>query len=186
MANVSIHRSFASNMLQFAIIFLVIYQTFHLIDHVLQYYQLYVSHVFPPPGLFEGLLNASDTKIHLWLNIIEYITIVLIAISFYQTSARVKKVRGTHVHKSFALKILHCTILFLVIYQTLHVLDHGLQYYQLYVLGISEPPALFEGIFNESDTRIHFWINAILITSSFVIFAAFMKSKTILTDCTPK
>jgi fumarate reductase subunit D len=186
MANVSIHKSFASNLLQFAIIFLVIYQTFHLIDHVLQYYQLYVSRVFPPPGLFEGLLNASDTKVHLWLNIIEYITIVLIAVSFYLTSARVKKVHGGHVHKSNTLKILHCTIIFLVIYQTLHVLDHSLQYYQLYVLGISEPPALFEGLFNESDTRIHLWINAILITSSFIIFLTFMKSKLILTDCTIK
>lgn len=186
MANVSIHKSFASNFLQFAIIFLVIYQTFHLIDHVLQYYQLYVSHVFPPPGLFEGLLNASDTKIHLWLNIIEYITIVLIAITFYRTYAWVKKVHGGHLHKSYALNILHCTIVFLVIYQTLHVLDHSLQYYQLYVLGISAPPALFEGLFNESDTRIHFWINAILITSSFIILLTFMRTKMIFTDCTAK
>jgi fumarate reductase subunit D len=185
MAKISIHKSFAPNILQFCIMFLVMYQTFHLIDHVLQYYQLYVSGVFPPPGLFEGLLNASDTKIHLWLNIIEYITIVLIMISFYLTYARVKKVGG-HVHRSYALKILHCTIIFLVIYQTLHVLDHSLQYYQLYVLGISEPPALFEGLFNESDTRIHLWINAILITSSFIILLTFIKSRLILKDYTVK
>jgi fumarate reductase subunit D len=186
MANISIHKSFASNILQFFIMFLVMYQTFHLIDHVLQYYQLYISGVFPPPGLFEGLLNASDTKIHLWLNIIEYITIVLIMISFCLTYARVKKVQGGHVNRSYALKILYCTIIFLVIYQTLHVLDHSLQYYQLYVLGISEPPALFEGFFNESDTRIHLWINAILITSSFIILLTFIKSRVILTDYTVK
>jgi uncharacterized membrane protein YozB (DUF420 family) len=183
MANLSVHKLFALKTLQYAIIFLVIYQTLHLVDHVLQYYQLYVLGISPPPALLEGLFNASDTKIHLWLNVIEYITIVLIATSFYLTYAYIKKIRG-YVHKSFALRTLQYAIIFLVIYQTLHVVDHVLQYYELYVLGISTPRALFEGLFNESDTKIHLWINGILITSSFIIFLTFMKSKKILSYST--
>lgn len=184
LANLSVHKSFAYNILQYAIIFLVVYQTLHLIDHILQYYQFYILHIFPPPALFEGLFNASDTKIHLWLNVIEYITIVLIALSFYLTYAHFKKIHGGYVRKSHTLRILKFTIIFLVIYQTLHVLDHTVQYYQLYVQGVTSPPALFEGLFNESDTKIHLWINAILITSSFTIFFTFIKSKMILTRVT--
>lgn len=180
----TVHKSLAYNILQYAIIFLVIYQTLHLIDHVLQYYQFYVLRIFPPPALFEGLFNASDTKIHLWLNVIEYITIVLIAVSFYMTYAYVKKIHGGFVRKPHSLRILEYIIIFLVIYQTLHVLDHIVQYYQLYLLGIASPPALFEGLFNESDTKIHLWINAILMTSSFTIFFIFIKSKMFLTKVT--
>jgi hypothetical protein len=59
------------------------------------------------------------------------------------------------------------TILFLIVYQSIHVIDHIFQYYQLYALKISPPPALFEGLFNESETIIHAWINGILIRLPF-------------------
>jgi|SRR5919109_734718 hypothetical protein len=76
-----------------------------------------------------------------------------------------------------SIRILEYAILFLVVYQTLHVIDHGVQYYQKYVLNISNPPALFEGAFNESDTIIHAWINGILIISTFTIWIAFRRSR---------
>jgi fumarate reductase subunit D len=176
MANLSLHKSFSFKVLQYAIIFLLLYQILHVLDHALQYYQFYVLGIFPPPALFEGLLNATDTKIHLWLNVIEYIAIVLIAACLYFTVAYAKKVRG-YAHKSNATKVLQYVIIFLVVYQTLHVLDHIFQYYELYVLGIFPPPALFEGLFNESDTKIHLWINGILFISSLTIFIAFIQSK---------
>jgi hypothetical protein len=47
------------------------------------------------------------------------------------------------------------------------MIDLLLQYYESYVLNISDPPGLFEGLFNESDTVIHAWINGILIISTF-------------------
>jgi hypothetical protein len=126
-----------------------------------------------PPGLFEGLFNASDTKIHLWLNGIEYVVILVIAVSFFKSFRFIKM----NQHRPYSIIILQYTIIFLAVYQTLHVIDHLFQYYQLYVLKISPPPALFEGAFNESDTIIHAWINGILIVSSFTIWIAFSRSK---------
>ena len=79
----------------------------------------------------------------------------------------------------YSLRILEYAIMFLVIYQTLHVIDHAVQYYQKYILNISDPPALFKGLFNESNTVIHAWINGILIISTFTIWIAFKKSKQI-------
>jgi hypothetical protein len=126
-----------------------------------------------PPGLFEGLFNVSDTKIHLWLNGIEYVVILVIAVSFFKSFRFIKM----NQHRPYSIIILQYTIIFLAVYQTLHVIDHLFQYYQLYVLKISPPPALFEGAFNESDTIIHAWINGILIVSSFTIWIAFSRSK---------
>ena len=77
----------------------------------------------------------------------------------------------------YSLRILEYAIMFLVIYQTLHVIDHAVQYYQRYILNISDPPALFKGLFNESNTVIHAWINGILIISTFTVWIAFKKSK---------
>ncbi|TLX69094.1 MAG: hypothetical protein E6L03_01280 [Thaumarchaeota archaeon] len=184
MANVLIRKSIALKVLQYSILFLVVYQSLHVLDHILQYYELYVLGINPPPAIFEGLFNASDTKVHLWLNMIEHATFILILTSLYLTYRYLRRVRG-YVRKSIALKVLQYSILFLVIYQSLHVLDHILQYYELYVLGINPPPAIFEGLFNESDTKIHLWINGILIVSSFVVLITFMKSKAILSYLPP-
>jgi hypothetical protein len=87
------------------------------------------------------------------------------------------KVIASRQPPSYSIRILEYAIIFLVTYQTLHMIDHVLQYYQLYVLNISGPPALFEGLFNESDTVIHAWINGVLIISTFTIWIAFKKSK---------
>jgi hypothetical protein len=184
MANVIIRKSFALKVLQYSVLFLVIYQTLHVLDHILQYYELYVIGINPPPAIFEGLFNASDTNVHLWLNIIEYATFILILTALYLTYRYLRRVRG-YVPKSFALKVLQYSVLFLVIYQTLHVLDHILQYYELYVIGINPPPAIFEGLFNESDAKIHLWINGILVVSSFVVLITFIKSKAILSYLPP-
>ncbi|HEX9317880.1 MAG TPA: hypothetical protein VF884_02990 [Nitrososphaeraceae archaeon] len=180
MANLSINKSFALKILQYVIIFLLLYQVFHVLDHALQYYQFYVLGIFPPPALFEGLLNASDNKVHLWLNIIEFAAIILIAVCFYLTNAYTKRIHRIVSNRSSATsatKILQYTIIFLVVYQSLHVLDHVFQFYELYLLGISPPPALFEGLFNESDTKIHLWINGILFVASVTIFIAFILYK---------
>lgn len=157
----------------YAILFLIVYQSLHMTDHLLQYYERYVLKMSSQPGLFEGFFNASDTKVHLWLNGIEYVVILVIAISFFKSFRFIKM----NQHRPYSIVILQYTIIFLAVYQTLHVIDHGFQYYQLYVLKISPPPALFEGAFNESDTIIHAWINGILIVSSFTIWIAFSRSK---------
>jgi fumarate reductase subunit D len=173
--------SYSIRILEYAIIFLVIYQTLHMIDHILQYYQLYVLNISGPPALFEGLFNASDTEVHLWLNSIEYVTILIIGISFLRNVKPIEKFKSDlqqrQQRRPYSIRILEYAIIFLVIYQTLHMIDHILQYYQLYVLNISGPPALFEGLFNERDTVIHAWINGILIISTFTIWIAFKKSK---------
>ena len=159
--------------MSYAILFLIVYQTLHMIDHLLQYYEVYFLKMSPPPGLFEGLFNASDTKIHLWLNGIEYVVILIIAISFFKSFRFIKM----NLPRSYPILVLQYMIIFLVVYQSFHVVDHIFQYYQLYVLKISPPPALFEGAFNESDTIIHAWINGILIVSSFAIWLAFRRSR---------
>ena len=161
------------NIMFYTILFLIVYQSLHMTDHLLQYYERYVLKMSPPPGLFEGLFNASDTTVHLWLNGIEYVVILIIAISFFKSFRFIKM----NQHRPYSLLILQYTIIFLAIYQSLHVIDHIFQYYQLYVLKMSSPPALFEGAFNESDTIIHAWINGILIVSSFTIWIAFSRSK---------
>jgi fumarate reductase subunit D len=165
--------------LEYAIIFLVIYQTLHMIDHLLQYYESYALNIFNPPGLFEGLFNASSPKVHLWLNSIEYVTILIIGISFLAKVRPIEKLKSglQQRPRPYSITILECVIIFLVIYQTLHVIDHAVQYYQRYILNISDPPAVFKGLFNESNTVIHAWINGILIMSTFTIWIAFKKSK---------
>ena len=107
------------------------------------------------------------------MNGIEYVVILVIAISFFKSFRFIKM----NQHRPYSIIILQYTILFLAVYQTLHVIDHLFQYYQLYVLKMSSPPALFEGAFNESDMIIHAWINGILIVSSFTIWIAFSRSK---------
>ena len=170
---------YSLRILEYAIIFLVIYQTLHMIDHLLQYYESYVLNISDPPGLFEGLFNASSPKVHLWLNSIEYVTILIIGISFLGKVRPIEKLKSElQQRRAYSIRILECVIIFLVIYQTLHVIDHAVQYYQRYVLNISDQPApLFKGLFNESNTVIHAWINGILIISTFTIWIAFKKSK---------
>jgi fumarate reductase subunit D len=171
---------YSIRILEYAIMFLVIYQTLHMIDHLLQYYESYVLNIPAPPGLFEGLFNASSPKVHLWLNSIEYVTILIIGISFLGKVRPIEKLKSElqqQRRKPYSLRILECVIIFLVIYQTLHVIDHAVQYYQRYILNIPDAPALFKGLFNESNTIIHAWINGILIISTFTIWIAFRKSK---------
>jgi fumarate reductase subunit D len=165
--------------LEYAIMFLVIYQTLHMIDHLLQYYESYVLNISNPPGLFEGLFDASSPKVHLWLNSIEYVTILIIGISFLGKVRPIEKLKGglQQQRRPYSIRILEYVIIFLIIYQTLHVIDHAVQYYQRYILNISDPPAVFKGLFNESNTIIHAWINGILIISTFTIWIAFKKSK---------
>jgi hypothetical protein len=159
--------------MSYTILFLVVYQSLHMTDHVLQYYELYALKISPPPALFEGIFNASDTKVHLWLNSIEYIAILIIAISFFRSFRFIKM----NQRRRYPIRILQYAIIFLVVYQSLHMTDHVLQYYELYALKISPPPALFEGLFNESDTIVHAWINGILIVSSFTIWIAFRRCR---------
>src|SRR5919198_2501083 len=171
---------YSLRILEYAIMFLVIYQTLHMVDHLLQYYESYVLNISNPPGLFEGLFNASSPKVHLWLNSIEYVTILIIGISFLGKVRPIEKLKSGLQQRPrpiYSIRILECVIIFLVIYQTLHVIDHAVQYYQQYILNISNPPALFKGLFNESNTVIHAWINGILIISTFTIWIAFKKSK---------
>ena len=155
-----------------SIAFLVIYESLHLIDHILQYVQKYALGMSSPPALFEGLLNASDTTVHLWLNVIEYVAIIVLWFAFKQAilnetiKTRLSQTKRKH------LIIATVAILFLLVFQTLHVIDHIFQYVQLYELGIENPPALFEGAFNESDTVIHLWINGTLILGIFVVWAS--------------
>src|SRR5919198_1946652 len=169
---------YSLRILEYAIMFLVIYQTLHMVDHLLQYYESYVLNISNPPGLFEGLFNASSPKVHLWLNSIEYVTILIIGISFLGKVRPIEKLKSElQQRRAYSIRILECVIIFLVIYQTLHVIDHAVQYYQRYILNISDPPAVFKGLFNESNTVIHAWINGILIISTFTIWIAFKKSK---------
>ena len=143
-----------------------------MIDHILQYVQKYALGMSSPPALFEGLLNVSDTTVHLWLNVIEYAAIIVLWFSFKQAILNERIKTRLSQMKRKQLIIATVMILFLLIYQTLHVIDHVFQYVQLYELGIENPPALFEGAFNESDTVIHLWINATLILGIFVVLAS--------------
>lgn len=155
----------------FTLFFLLVYQILHMVDHVLQYTQTYLMGIANPPALFEGLLNASDTTIHLWLNGIEWVAIAILWISFRES--QVDQSISSNSKKQRPLSILMAAIFFLLIFQTLHVIDHLLQYVQLFTMGIEGPPGLFQGLFSETDRIIHLWVNGALILAIALTWVSF-------------
>lgn len=159
----------------FTIFFLLVYTTIHMVDHVLQYMQTYMMGIANPPALFEGVLNASDTTIHLWLNTIEWAAIAVLWISFRESQVK-QFITNLNSKKSRALSILMVTIFGLLIFQTFHEIDHILQYVQLYMLQYAidvGAPGLFQGLFSETDRIIHTWINGIIMALVVLIWASF-------------
>jgi hypothetical protein len=154
------------------IAFLVIYQILHMIDHIAQYVQRYMFGIWPAPALFEGLLNASDTTIHLWLNGIEYVAFLVLWFSFREAQLKESTNIRSNPTRLKHLLIATSTILFLVIFQTMHVIDHILQYVQYYTFGIDPAPGVFQGLFSETDTTVHLWVNGALILGVFVVWAS--------------
>lgn len=169
----------------YAIIFLAVYQTIHMIDHVLQYMQGLVFGLEKPLGIFEGLLDASDTLVHMWLNGIEYVAIIVLWISFRQIqlkNSEADKSKFNHEDrveriKPTPLTILTVALLFLLIFQSLHVYDHSLQYIQKFILRINTPPGVFGGLFNESDTKIHLWVNFFILLAVIAIWISFREGQ---------
>lgn len=149
---------------------LVVYQVLHLIDHIAQYVQRYVFGIWPAPALFEGILDASDTEVHLWLNGIEYAGFLLLWALYRRAGFEQNHHIQSHRGKAITLRLLKYILLFLVVFQTFHVADHIVQWYQLFVLGRDSPPGIFQGLFNESDTVVHLWVNGILIFGVFLVF----------------
>jgi hypothetical protein len=146
-----------------------------MVDHVLQYTQTYMMGIADPPALFEGLLNASDTTIHLWLNTIEWGAMAVLWLAFRQSQVE-QSISVRQYSKATALKILMGAIFFLLIFQTFHMIDHALQYMQFYMLKYAidvGSPGLFQGLFSETDRIIHTWVNGILIMAIIVVWAAF-------------
>ncbi|MGH9909637.1 MAG: hypothetical protein ACRD32_03270 [Nitrososphaerales archaeon] len=141
-------------------------------DHIAQYVQRYVFGIWPAPALFQGLLNATDTTVHLWLNGIEYVAFIVLWFSFKES--KIKESINTKLNPTKLKHLLIATyaILFLVIFQTLHVIDHIVQYVQLYTLGIDPAPGVFQGLFSETDTVVHLWVNGAMILAVFVIWAS--------------
>lgn len=156
----------------FALFFLLVYQIAHMIDHILQYMQGYVLGIDNPPSLFEGVLNASDTTIHLWLNLFEWVGITVLWLSFRESQVK-QSVTKFNMKRPKPLSILMAAIFFLVIFQTFHVLDHILQYVQLFTMGIEGPPGLFQGLLGETDRVVHTWVNGIIIVAIVVLWASF-------------
>jgi hypothetical protein len=165
----------------YAVLFLAVYQTIHMIDHVLQYMQGLVFGLEKPLGIFEGLLDASDTLVHIWLNGIEYVAIIVLWISFRQIQLKnsdAAKSAFNHENRLERVKLTPITMLtialfFLLIFQSLHIGDHSLQYIQKFMLGINSPPGVFQGLFNESDTKIHLWVNFFILLAVIIIWISF-------------
>lgn len=156
--------------------FLLVYTTVHMVDHVLQYIQTYIMGIANPPALFEGILNASDTTIHLWLNTIEWAAMALLWVSFRESQIEQSIITKLNSKKPRVLSILMAVIFGLLIFQTFHEIDHILQYVQLYVLQYTidvGAPGLFQGLFSETDRIIHAWINGIIILAIVVLWASF-------------
>lgn len=172
--SVSVERTKWSHVrvLTWGILFLLAYQTLHEIDHLLQYMQKYIFGIDSPPGLFEGLLNSSDTIIHLYINGGEYLAfgIVWIALREGQLSGAIKSVPGA---KVWPFGILVSSIFFLFTFQTLHVIDHFLQYVQLYIYNIQGPPGLFQGVLNAGDTVVHLYLNGIVYSTIILVWITF-------------
>ena len=85
------------NIFIYTILFLLVFQSLHMIDHSLQYIQRVLFGIDNAPGLFEGLLNANDTIIHIWLNIIDFIAIILLWTTFRESQLRELPRRGAYV-----------------------------------------------------------------------------------------
>jgi prenyltransferase beta subunit len=169
----------------YAVLFLAIYQTVHMVDHVLQYMQGLVFGLEKPLGIFEGLLDASDTVVHLWLNGIEYVAIVLLWISFREiqlknagdTRSILNLKNKLAPAGSIPLRVLTIAIFFLLIFQSLHIGDHVLQYIQKFMLGINSPPGVFQGLFSESDTKIHLWVNFFIFLAVIAVWISFREAQ---------
>jgi len=160
----------------FTLFFLLIYATIHEVDHGLQYIQTYMMGIENPPALFEGILNASDTTIHLWLNTVEWGAMAVLWVSFRQSQVEQSIAAKLDSKKPRSLSILMATIFGLLIFQTFHEVDHILQYVQLYVLQYTidvGAPGLFQGLFSETDRIIHAWINGIIILAIVVLWSSF-------------
>jgi len=160
----------------YSVIFLLAYQTLHEIDHILQYMQRFEFGIEGPPGLFEGVLNSSDASIHLWINAIEYTAFGLVWISLREGQLKgIIKTRAGLGRWPF--KIFVSSVFFLFAFQTLHVIDHLLQFIQLYMYGIEGPPGLFQGLLNSSDTLVHLWLNGIVYSTIIVLWISFRESQ---------
>jgi len=165
-------RNQAVRILFCTIAFLVIYTILHMIDHIAQYVQRYMFGIWPAPALFQGLLNASDTTVHLWLNGIEYVAFIVLWFSFREAQLKQSISTKLSPNKLKHLTIAASAILFLVVFQTLHVIDHIVQYVQYYSLGIDPAPGVFQGLFSETDTVVHLWVNGAIILAVFMVWAS--------------
>jgi len=166
----------ALSVLTFAVFFLLIYTSVHMVDHVLQFIQTYVMGIENPPALFEGILNASDTTIHLILNTIEWGGMALLWISFRHSQVKQSITTKLESKRPRTLSVLMATIFALLIFQTFHEVDHILQYIQLYVLQYTidvGAPGLFQGLFSETDRIIHMWVNGLILVAVVVVWASF-------------
>lgn len=161
---------------EYSLFALIIYQIVHFTDHILQYLQYKVLSLSFAPGLFEGILNASDTIIHLWLNVLEFGLIVIIWLAFRNLQLNWYRIQfGTK--NSANLKIILLSIFFLLAFQAIHVSDHILQYVQKFIFKIEGPPAIFQGISGESDAVTHLYINGVLLGAILIIWLKYRQQQ---------
>lgn len=134
---------------------LMIAATGHLIEHVLQMFQLYVWHIHP-----WGLIGqiADREWLHIWYNLPSYLIILPIYLAIRKNVPDFYRVD----------KSIKALTLFLWI-QGYHLLEHAVKIYQYVTTGIEPAPGMLGNIF--PLVPLHFALVIVTYVLTMIVFA---------------
>ena len=138
---------------------LVGFQSFHMVEHAMLYIQFYVQGLAKPTAIIEFLFNDTVVQVHFVFNLVLYVALVG-CLALYLRVARIIPGRTTGLSN---ILLFETGLYGLFLFQTVHMFDHGLQYFQLYVLDQVNPKGLFGQFIDESNIAIHIVINGIIL-----------------------
>jgi hypothetical protein len=130
-----------------------------MVEHAMLYIQFYVQGLAKPTAIIEFVFNDTVVQVHFVFNLILYVAL-LGCLALY---VRARKITPSRIGRLSNIFFFEVALYGLVLFQTIHMFDHSLQYFQYYVLGILNPKGLFGQLINESNIAIHIVVNAIIL-----------------------
>jgi hypothetical protein len=130
-----------------------------MVEHAMLYIQFYVQGLAKPTAIIEFVFNDTVVQVHFVFNLILYVAL-LGCLALY---VRARKITPSRIGRLSNIFFFEVALYGLVLFQTIHMFDHSLQYFQYYVLGILNPKGLFGQFINESNIAIHIVVNAIIL-----------------------
>jgi hypothetical protein len=130
-----------------------------MIEHAMLFVQFFVQGLAKPTAIIEFIFNDTIVQVHFVFNLILYAAL-LGCLALYRRTGKITSRRIDRLSSIFFFEV---ALYGLVLFQTIHMFDHSLQYFQYYVLGIVDPKGLFGQFINESNIAIHIVVNAIIL-----------------------